>query len=249
MLKAERHQIILNEVQLHNRVLLGDIAEELNVSIDTVRRDVKELDEQHLLRKVHGGAIALGFNTLTIQGQGVYALVEKRKIAEKAIKLIRPGQVLLISGGTTNVELVRMLPPKLELTCFTPNLAVAVQLLNKPNVETILIGGKLVTDSQIAVGGSAINMLSDIRADLCFLGTNSIHSEAGITEFDWEIVQLKKAMISASKKVVSPSISEKLDSIRKYRICGTEAIDVLITELEPTDSKLSPYSEKNIEIL
>jgi DeoR family transcriptional regulator, fructose operon transcriptional repressor len=99
MLKEERHLKILNEVALHNRVLLTDIAESLNVSIDTVRRDVKELDVLNKLKKVHGGAIALGFVSFSPKNTNIYALAEKTTIAQKAITLIKDGSVILIDGN------------------------------------------------------------------------------------------------------------------------------------------------------
>lgn len=249
MLKEERKQFILNEVRIHNRVLLTDIAELVKVSVDTVRRDIKELHDENKLKKVHGGAISLGFYNYNTQGKEVYSLEKKSHIAQKAIRLLKTGQVVLLSGGTTNVELAKALPLGLSITCFTPSLSVANELLAKQNTEVILIGGKLSKNSRIAVGGTAINMLSDIKVDICFLGTNSIDVEHGVTEFDWEIVEMKKAMIQASKKVVSPSISEKLNTFQRYKICDIEDIDVLVTELEPGDKALDRFRDRNITLL
>ncbi|SHI84715.1 DeoR/GlpR family DNA-binding transcription regulator [Pseudozobellia thermophila] len=249
MLKEERKQLILNEVRIHNRVLLTDIAELVDVSVDTVRRDIKELHDEKKLKKVHGGAISLGFYHYDVPEKEVYSIEKKSLIAKKAIRLLKNGQVVLFSGGTTNLELAKELPHSLTITCFTPSLAIANQLVKKHNVEVILIGGKLSKDSQIAVGGTAINMLSDMKADLCFMGTNSIDLEHGLTEFDWEIVEMKKAMIKASKKVVAPVISEKIASFQRYKICNIEDIDVLVTELDPADGVLQKFKEMNISLL
>ncbi|MCX2679263.1 DeoR/GlpR family DNA-binding transcription regulator [Galbibacter sp. EGI 63066] len=249
MLKAERHQIILNEVRIHNRVLLVDIANLLKVSVDTIRRDVTELHKEKKLKKVHGGAISLGFNNYSIKKDEIYSLEKKSKIAEKGITLFKNGQVILLSGGTTNMELARMLPPNLKITCFTPSLPVANQLLTKTNIDIIFIGGLISKDSKITIGGGAISMLSDIKVDLCFLGTNSIDVHNGLTEFDWEIVQLKKAMIRSAKQVVAPVISEKLNTSQRYKICDMEDVDILITELHPGDGELKDFNNKGIVIL
>ena len=165
MLKEERQRIILNEVALHNRVLLTDLAEQLNVSIDTVRRDVKELDTAQKLRKVHGGAVSLGFVPPAAANINTYALEDKKQIAKKAIGLLREGSVIFIDGGSTCLELARLLPERLELTCFTISLPVALQLLTKPRVRVILIGGEALREAQITSGSSAINALRDIRVD------------------------------------------------------------------------------------
>ncbi|PXX28218.1 DeoR/GlpR family DNA-binding transcription regulator [Arenibacter sp. ARW7G5Y1] len=249
MLKAERQQVILNEVRIHNRVLFTDMAELLSVSVDTIRRDINELNATKKLKKVHGGAISLGFNNYHVDNQEIYALENKSRIARKAISLIKNGQVILLSGGTTNMEIARMIPPNLKITCFTPSLPVAVQLMAKTDVEVILVGGKLSKDSQIAIGGCAINMLNDIKVDICFLGINSIDLMNGVTDFDWEIVQIKKAMINSSRKIVAPSIFEKLNSTQRFKICDLDTIDVLITELEPEDVKLKGFSEAKIKLL
>ncbi len=248
MLKEERHQVILNEVRIHNKVLLTDIAELLKVSPDTVRRDIKELHDANKLKRVHGGAISLGFNHYNYANREIYSLEKKSKIAEKGISLLKEGQVVLLSGGTTNLELARLIPPYLKITCFTPSLPIAVQLLPKPNIEIIFIGGRINKDSQITIGGGPLAALSELKADICFLGVNSIHPSDGITEFDWEIVQLKKAMIKASKKVVVPSISEKINSAQRYKICDVDAIDLLITELDKKDPLLQSYG-KNIGLM
>ena len=200
MLKEERQQVILNEVELHNRVQLTDLSEKLDVSIDTVRRDVKELDVENRLRKVHGGAVSLGFANYSPARNNVYRLEEKTAIAEKAAKLVKNESVILLDGGTTCLELARLLPVDLSLTCFTLSLPVAQELLHKPNVNVIFIGGMLSKDAQITTGASTVNNLSEIRVDYSFIGTGYVDAIYGLTEFDWDIVQTKKAMIAASKK-------------------------------------------------
>ena len=249
MLKEERHSYILNEVQLRNRVLLSDLAEHLKVSVDTVRRDVKELDHEGKLKKVHGGAISLGFNNTVVGEQNVHLREKKQRIAEKATGLLKDGQVILISGGTTNLELVRRLPPKLRLTVFTPSMPIAMQLLSQPNVEVIFVGGKLSREAQIAIGGHAVNTLGSISVDICFLGTGYLDPVHGLTEFDWDVVQIKRAMITASKKTVLLSISDKFYSQQRYKTCGFNAIDTLITELSPEDDLLTPFKGHHLHIL
>lgn len=248
--KEERQQFILHEVRMHSRILLTDIAHMLNVSIDTIRRDIKELDEEGKLKKVHGGAISIGFHYNSSDStKEIYASADKAVIAQKAIDLIEPKSVVLISGGTTNLELVKHLPPKFNATFFTPSLPVAIELMAHPNIEVIFIGGKLSRDAQITVGGSALNTLSEIKVDLCFMGTGYLDPINGLTEFDWEVVQMKKAMINASKKVVSLTISEKLNSSQRYKICEIQSITTLITELDSDSPILDPYREGNITVL
>ncbi|NJB37667.1 DeoR/GlpR family DNA-binding transcription regulator [Croceivirga sp. JEA036] len=249
MLKEERQRIILNEVELHNKVLLTDIAEQLAVSIDTVRRDVKELDGEQKLRKVHGGAVSLGFANYSPSRANVYALDKKTTIAEKAIKLIKANSVILIDGGTTCLELARLLPQHLHLTCFTLSLPVAMELLNKPNVDTIFIGGNLSKDSQISYGANTINNLSQLKVDWAFIGTGYVDAAFGLTEFDWDIVQTKKAVIKAAKKSVLLCISEKLSSQHRYKTCDVRQIHTMVTELPADHRDLNPFKNQEITIV
>lgn len=249
MLKEERHQYILNEVSIRSRVLLTDLADTLNVSMDTVRRDVKELDDFGKLKKVHGGAISLGYNSSSIAENNIFQHQKKLIIAQKAIALLKDDQVLLMSGGTTNLEVARLIPPKLKLTVFTPSIHIASQLLALPNVEVMFLGGRLSKEAQVTVGGFTINALSEIKTDLCLLGTGYLDTEHGLTEFDWEVVQLKRAMIKASKRVILLSISDKLNSSQRYKTCDLNAIDTLITELNPDDDKLKPFAKYPLRLM
>ncbi|MET6990266.1 DeoR/GlpR family DNA-binding transcription regulator [Sediminicola arcticus] len=249
MLKEERQRNILNEVVLHNRVLLTDIAENLNVSIDTVRRDVKELDAEGKLKKVHGGAIALGFTNYTPKNVNTYALEEKSAIAEKAVRFIKEGSVIFIDGGTTCLELARAIPSKMQLTCFTHSLPVALELLNKANIEVIFVGGQLSKDAQMAIGASTVYNLSQIKVDYGFIGTGYVDSAFGLTEFDWDIVQVKKAVMDASKKTVLLCISEKLNSQHRYKTCDINAVNIMITELNPENKQLDSFRNHDIHLL
>ena len=236
---------------MHNRVVLSDLADMLNVSIDTVRRDIKELDSAKKLKKVHGGALSNGFNAYSERSTDIYELDSKVSIAQKAVSLIKDGDVLLISGGSTNQELIKLIPKKLSLTFFTPSLSMAIELSQRlpKHHEIFLIGGKLSRSSQLTIGGGSINILSEIKADICFLGTGYLDVQKGITEVDWEIAQMKKAMIRASKKVVSLCISAKLNTFNRYKICDIGNLDIMITELDPNSSQLEAYGNESICLL
>ncbi|WP_149302813.1 DeoR/GlpR family DNA-binding transcription regulator [Pareuzebyella sediminis] len=249
MLKEERQQTILSEVELHNRILLTDIADALDVSIDTVRRDVKELDAENKLKKVHGGAISLGFTSSSVRSDNIYRLEQKRKIAEKALDLLKPGGVIFVDGGTTCSELARLIPANLELTCFTHSLPVATELLSKTGLTVIMVGGQVSSESQTAIGANAIHNLSEIKVDYSFIGTGYVDSYYGLTEFDWDIVQVKKAIIKSSKKTVLLSISEKLNSQHRYKSCDINAINTMITELNPENKLLDSFRNHDIRIL
>ena len=248
MLKKERQAYIMQQINIHNKVLSSDLGTQLDVSEDTIRRDLQELAEEGKLIKVHGGALAKSFH-FTIESKNVYSLSEKQIIAQKAIQLIKDGMLVVISGGTTMRELVKLLPPDLNVTFVTTNVPIALELLDHPNAEVIFFGNKLLKSAQMAVGAEVVKRFGEIKADLCLLGTNSIDSSYGITDLELEIIEVKKAMIDCSQKVVSLAISEKLNTTQRLLVYGLEKIDILITELSPEDEKLIPYADKGILVL
>lgn len=249
MLKKERQAYILHQVNLHNKVLSSTLCTEIQVSEDTIRRDLQELAEEGKVIKVHGGALSHSFSEVSFPFNGVYSLSEKKIIAQKAIPLISNGMFVLTSGGTTILELARSLPPQLRATFISGSIPAILEYMHHPNIEVILVGDKISKNSKITVGSEAIAKIKQMKADICFLGTNAIDAEHGITDNDWEVVQLKKAMIESSKKVVCLSISEKVNTVQPIRVCGLDKIDMLITELAPEDELLKPYVNAGLQVL
>lgn len=249
MLKKERQAYILQKVSLHNKVLSSSLCTEINVSEDTIRRDLQELAEEGKIIKVHGGALSSSFSEISISPAGVYSHENKKNIAKKAISLLEDGLFVLTSGGTTIVEMARNLPANLKATFVSGSIPAILEYMHHPSIEVILIGDKISKNSKITVGPEAIAKIRQMKPDLCFLGTNALDLEHGITDNDWEVVQLKKAMIEASKKVVCLCIAEKLNTVQPIKVCDIDKIDTLITELSPANPLLKPYAEKGVRIL
>ena len=243
MLKKERHAYIIKQINLHNKVLSSDLGLQLKVSEDTIRRDLNELADIGKILKVHGGALSKSFH-FPYEEREIYAQESKREIAEKAINLISEGMTVLTGGGTTMLEMARMIPDELEATFFTISPLVALELAEKKSLTVILIGGELSKNSQINMGAKTVSDLAEIGVDLCFLGANGIDPKEGITDSDWEVVQVKKAMIRASARTAIVCIGEKLNSIQKMKVCNLNMIDYLITDLKPSDSKTTPYADQ-----
>jgi DeoR/GlpR family transcriptional regulator of sugar metabolism len=248
MLKKERHNIIMRQINLHNRVLSSDLVELLNVSEDTIRRDLQELADNNLLTKVHGGALSKSYQS-SFDDSTVYAKDAKIIIAKKAISLIKDGMVVLTGGGTSILELVKQLPEHLQATFVTISPLVAVELAKYEKIEVILIGGLFSKTSQISYGGHVISQLADIKADLCLLGTSAMHPIDGLTDTDWEINQLKKAMMASAKNTAILCISEKLGISMRLKVASPENISYLITEIDNDESSLKSYEDRGIKVL
>lgn len=249
MLKKERQAFILHQVNLHNKVLSSSLSEEISVSEDTIRRDLQELADEGKIIKVHGGALSQSFNHVNYPSNKIYGYAQKKLIAQKVVPLIKDGMFILTTGGTTIIELARMLPPQLKATFISGSIPAVLEYMHHPNIEVILIGDKLSKSSKITVGGDAIAKIKQLKADLCIMGVNSIDTQHGITDNDWDVVQIKKAMIESSQKTVCLSIAEKINSVQPIQVCQLNAIDTLVTELSANDPKLLPYTKAGIKVL
>jgi DeoR/GlpR family transcriptional regulator of sugar metabolism len=249
MLKRERQAYILHQVNLHNKVLSNTLSAEIAVSEDTIRRDLQELSETGKLIKIHGGALSQSFSKINYPQHNIYAQTNKRIIAEKAVKLIRDGMFVLTGGGTTIIELAKALPLSLNATFISGSIPAIVEYINHPTIEVIVLGDKVSKASRITVGADALSRIKSLKADICFLGINAINLENGITDNDWDVVQLKQEMIKSSQKVVCLSISEKINSLQPIHVCAANKIDILITELDPADPIMQPYTTAGITVL
>ncbi len=247
MLKIERHSIILDELRAHNRIKSSTLCDILDVSEDTIRRDLNELEKSGNLRKVRGGASTLSYIP-SFEKREVIEIQTKHNIAKKALDLIKEGMVLIIDGGTSNLQLVNLLPLDMKLTIFTNSIPVASKLCEYPHVDGVLLGGNILRQGHTTIGFQALESLVEIHADMCFLGITSVDTENGLTEANRQETTIKKAMIKASNKVVSMVISKKLNTRQPFKVCEIESLNIMVTELDSADQLLLPYKEKGVLI-
>ena len=245
----ERQAFIVHQVNLHNKVLLADLSEQIKVSNDTIRRDLQELSEAGKIIKVHGGALSPSFHNGHHSSKEVYGYTQKKIIARKAVSLIKNGMFVLTGGGTTIIEMARALPQDLQATFISGSIPALFEYANHPNIEVIAIGDKVSKNSKITVGSEAIFKIRELKVDLCFLGINAINLTTGVSDNDWDIVQVKKAMVDSAQRLVCLTISEKINSRQPIQICDIKKIDTLITELPPDDPVLQPYVRAGITVI
>lgn len=228
MLKDERQHRILEKLSTDNKVSLVALSQELDVSYDSIRRDVIELEERGLLKKVHGGAIANSYLPMGVRQAMGIPNAEISMIAQKARNLFVNGQIVLMDGGTTNLYIAEQLPHSIELTVITNSPPLANSLVNHPNVEVILLGGSFHKRYQITMGSETASQLSHFKADLYFMGVVGVHPIAGLTIRHYEEAQLKRQMMAISGETVVCVTMEKVNNIEAYKICDFADIDKLI---------------------
>jgi len=249
MKKKDRLQKVVDEVSINRQVSSSFLAEKLNVSEDTIRRDIKELDKKGLLTKIHGGAISTMQKLYHYNEDVIYKREEKVTIARKAITLVKDGMVIIMSGGTTNLMLAKLFPKDLKATVYTYSLPIAMQLAEHASIETIFIGGKIQRNAMVTTGIDVIQFLANIKANLCFIGVSGFSLEQGITGESYEVTLVKKQMINSSEKNVYLSTSNKLDLRLNYDVCNLKEIDVAITDLDIKDPVLKPYIDAGVNLM
>ncbi|MBT8317958.1 MAG: DeoR/GlpR transcriptional regulator [Lutibacter sp.] len=249
MLKEERHHQILDKIKLNRKVLSSDLSIELQVSEDTIRRDLNELSAKGFIKKVHGGALPIDAKAPSYEERKFSSLKEKNSIAKKAVSLIKDGQVIIMSGSTTNLQLAKIIPSDINATIYTYSLPIALQLTEHPSIEIIFIGGKLNKPAQVTVGLDVVSSISQLRADLCFMGTGGINVTNGMTEPNWEVSHIKKCMIEASEKVIVLCTSNKINEVKRYSVTPINRIDTIVTDLNSKNEIFYSFKEKGVTIL
>jgi DeoR/GlpR family transcriptional regulator of sugar metabolism len=249
MLTAERRQHILRELERDGRVLASELSTALNVSEDTIRRDLRDLAEAGLLQRVHGGALPRSPAAVSYAARERQAPSAKAAIAEAAVQLVRDGQVIILDGGTTTLQVAQRLPPQLHATIVTISPPIAVALADYPSVEVIVLGGRLYKDALVTLGAATAAALNAIRADVCLLGVCSLHPEIGISVTDYEEAQLKRAMVASAAEVVALASAEKLGTAAPYVVGPLGDLTHLVTERSVPDDTLVPYRAAGITIV
>jgi DeoR/GlpR family transcriptional regulator of sugar metabolism len=249
MLAAERRHAILDRLDREGKVVAAELSASLDVSPDTVRRDLAELADAGLLRRVHGGALppTVGAQTYAVRtGQATEA---KAAIAQATSRLLRPGQVILLDSGTTTLEVARRLPHDLDATVITNSPPIAVALAEHPRVEVTVLGGMLDKDARALVGAATIEALRSVRADVLVLGVCSLHPDVGITVAALEESYVKRAMIANAAEVVAVSSADKLGSAGPYVVGALSELTHLVTENSVPAAQLDVYRGLGIEVV
>ncbi|MER7988522.1 DeoR/GlpR family DNA-binding transcription regulator [Streptomyces noursei] len=247
MYAPERQQEILRLAREGGRVDVLSLAEEFQVTAETVRRDLKALDRAGLVRRVHGGAIPAGrldFEPDLAERDAV-AADEKQRIARAALAELPggegPGSVIL-DAGTTAARLAAEIPLDAELTVVTHGLPVAARLADHPGLTLHLVGGRIRHRTRAAVDDWALRAYREINADVLFLATNGFSLDGGLTTPDLAEAAVKRALIAAARRVVLLADSAKFGQQHFARFGDLADVDLLIT-----DTGLSPEDARAIE--
>lgn len=248
MLKEERFEYILRKLQTDQKVLHTELSNDLQVSEDTVRRDLEALAQNGLLIKVRGGAIPHSPHPYPFNERIGIHEEPKKAIAAKALSFLRDGQTIIMDGGTSIYTLAKLLPPDLHITVVTPSVPIAMQLMEHPGAEVILTGGRVFKSSQVTAGLEAIRMLEKLRADICFMGVCSLHPEVGVTGPDMEEAEVKQVMVQSASKVITLITGDKMGTAEPFRVCDITGLQTIVTD-EAGLAQAGPYRQLGIQVI
>lgn len=235
MLTTQRKQFLLTRLQAQGQIVAKAMSQELGISEDTIRRDLRELAQEGKLQRVHGGALPSSEALGNVPQRRQVATEEKIALARAGAAMVKAGQIVLLDGGTTAVQLARALPQGLTITVVTHSPEVAVELGAHPAIDVVMLGGKLFRHSMVNMGASTLVEARHIQADIYFMGVAGVHAELGLTTGDFEEASIKRALHKQAAETVVLASSEKLGAVSPYFVAHLQDISTLI--LSPVASQ------------
>jgi DeoR/GlpR family transcriptional regulator of sugar metabolism len=230
MLAPQRRSEIVRRVKHGGSVVAAELAAEWQVSEDTIRRDLRELAADGLLKRVYGGAVNASPAAADYATRTEVATEPKKAVATTAVGLIEPGQTIFLDGGTTTATMCRCLPPTVDLTVVTHSPTVALELIDHPTVQVLIIGGTLYRHSIVAVGATAAEYIATLNIDVFFMGVSGVHPTHGLTTGDAEEAAIKRTISQRAADTYVLASSEKLGSALSYRVVGFGDVTGAITD-------------------
>lgn len=249
MTLLERHSIILELLREFGKVDVADLSSKLKVSAVTIRKDLDLLEEKKLLYRTHGGAILADpyIATRKVSEKEKLRPEVKRRIGLKAVELLSPQDALIIASGTTVQAFARCIE-NMKLTVITSAMNVAMELLDKPDIEIIQLGGIIRHSSASAVSEYAIRMLDNFSCSKLFLGVDGIDPEYGLSTTHIQEACLNQAMIAAATKTIVLADSSKFGRRGFSKICNMSDIDWVITDSGISPKMLEAIEERGVKV-
>lgn len=249
MLTSQRKKLLLAALKRDGHLVAKALSVQFGVSEDTIRRDLRELARAGRLQRVHGGALPASPATAGFSVRRGIEPDAKKAIARAAAKLIKPGQVVILDGGTTAVQLARQLPRELRATVVTHSPSVAVELADHPAIDVIVIGGRLFKHSVVTVGAAALEALGAIRADLYFMGVTGVHATAGLSTGDLEEAGMKRALARHAAETIVLASAEKINAASAYKIADVNVASTIIVDKATPERATRPIARLGVKIL
>jgi DeoR/GlpR family transcriptional regulator of sugar metabolism len=247
-LPQERRQALLAQLSLEGRIVCSTLAQKWDVSEDTIRRDIRHLDDAGLLRRVHGGALPRSPQATPYHDRADTNVTDKSRLGAHGALAITDGMTALLYGGTTILEAARHLRADLRARVITNDPRIGLEVAGRQGVEPILVGGRVLRSSQLIVGSQAVDDVRAIRADICLIGACSLHDQFGLGINDVEEAALQRAFVAAACEVVALVTADKLQTVAPFRVTSAAAITRLITTVDANPQILERFANLGLHI-
>ena len=230
MLAAERRDVLIERLRADGKLVAKEIAAELGVAEDSVRRDLREMAAAGLCQRVYGGALPVSPAAGDYASRATVATSSKERVAAAAAALIRPGATVLLDGGTTALAVTAALPPGLAATIVTHSPTVAAALVGHPSVDVYVLGGRLFKHSAVTCGAAAAEAARGVTADLFLLGVTGVHHEAGLTTGDADEAAMKRTLAGRAAETYVLASTEKIGAASPFLVLPPTAVTAIITD-------------------
>ncbi len=251
-----RYEAILKVLHQTGSVAVETLAEQFQMTVVTIRRDLDALERKGLLHRTHGGAVPIQplFYEPFRRDRSFVMQVErladeKRRIGYAAAALIEPDQTIAVTPGTTAAAVVRALPLNCNLTVVTNTANVVMELSKRKDIKVFVTGGTLHGEWFSLVGPHALRSLENILIHTLFIGADGLDPDWGATSFDQDEGELCRTMVEYSRRHVAVVDHTKLGKVANWRICQARSLHTIVTDTGATDAMLEPYRNMGIEII
>jgi len=251
-----RFSAILTALQKSGSVSVEDLSKGLDVSLVTIRRDLDALERQGLLRRTHGGAVSIEplfyepfRNDRSFQAQVGRFAEEKRRIGRAAAALIKEGEIIALTPGTTTTEVIRGIPLNHKITVVTSTVNVAMELSKRKDLDVFVTGGHLRGDWFSLVGPTAAQSLSQVLIHTLFIGADGVDPKCGLSCYIPEEAQLNSAMVRHAQRRIAVVDHSKFGVVAGWRICSVPDLHVLVTDSGATDEMIAPFEKAQIQVI
>jgi len=253
MMPEERRYKIISLLYDERSATVVDLCQQLNASEATVRRDLSLLEEEGKLERVHGGAIMksnMPLDTEESFGEKEWSnQSEKRLIAEKAFTHLRDYESIFLDGGTTTLELAKLIGRShIKLNVFTNAPTISAHIAKNEFVDLFLVGGKVRNNTLAIVGQMAIDTIRLFRLDKVFIGVNGISLDYGLTTQNFEEAQMKKAVLERGRERIILADATKFDKVALCQILPIAGIDEIITSALEDEEMKEALKQKGIRL-
>jgi DeoR/GlpR family transcriptional regulator of sugar metabolism len=249
MLAAQRRDALLARLHRDQRLVAKDIAAELGVSEDSIRRDLRDLAAAGLCQRVYGGALPASPAVVDYGARRAVGPDSKHRVARAAAALVPDGSTVILDGGTTALAVAAALAPDLRATVVTHSPTVAAALVEHPNVEIYVLGGRLFRHSVVTCGAAAVEAAQAVNADLFLLGVTGVHPDAGLTTGDADEAAMKRALARRAADTYVLASAEKIGTASRFAVLPLADVAGVVTDAPADDEAVLRLAAQGVALV